>query len=456
LPLATSAAAVVEVPSDTSVRFEWTAAEGSVASYFVYVVDVGGDVQPYAVRPAAEPWALLYGSSGTEYALQVVAVTENGVSGPPSETSEYVRFVTAEAPPPEEPPAEEPPAEEPPAEEPPAEEPPAEEPPTEEPPAEEPPTEEPPTEEPSDGAPPPLAKRAAGDPLDFDGDGGTELLLRHETTGELVIWYVDAATPLSVPLDIDPLSASERVVGNADYDGNGHADVVVQDATSGELRVHFLDTGAQIGRLWFSGVTTRVVGSGDFDGDGAADLVLEDFATGDVEIWPNLYVEGSEEVLALGPLERGSEVIGAGDLDGDGSPDLLVRRRRGEISGYSVDAAGYATRVVGYARTVSQIGALCDTNRDGRMEVLALRRDHWAWIDADRDEQRLPEDAIEDGDEVLDSGRYHGGSSCEILVRNVATGELASLDTSTGLATSQTLGAAAPGWEPVGVGTLRP
>jgi hypothetical protein len=455
--LAASAAAIVEVPSGTSVRFEWAPAEGSVASYFVYRIDAEGRLQYYAMRPAAEPWTLLHGTSGAEYALQVVAISENGDTGLPSETSEYVRFVTADVPPPtEEPPTEEPPTEEPPTEEPPTEEPPAEEPPTEEPPTEEPPTEEPPTEEPSGGAPPPLAYRAAGQPLDFDGDGGTELLLRHETSGELVIWYVDGATPVRVPVEIGPLSASERVVGNADYDGNGHADVVVQDETSGELRIHFLDSGAPIGMLAFRSINSDVIGSEDFDGDGAADLVLEDFATGDVEVWPNLYTEGSEEVLVIDSLQSRSEVIGASDLDGDGSPDLLVRERRGKITGYSVEPDGHATRVVTYARKGWQIGALCDMNRDGRMEVLARRRGRWAWLDADGDSQQLPRNVMEDGDEVMDAGPYHGGSSCDILLRNSAAGEFASLDTGAGWATRQALGAAPTGWVPVGVRYLRP
>ena len=46
--LAASAAAVVEVPSTTAVRFEWTPPEGGVASYLVYLVDPEGGVQQYA------------------------------------------------------------------------------------------------------------------------------------------------------------------------------------------------------------------------------------------------------------------------------------------------------------------------------------------------------------------------------------------------------------------------
>ncbi|MBW2270067.1 MAG: hypothetical protein JRH16_15985 [Deltaproteobacteria bacterium] len=435
LTLAANASAVVEVPSGSGVRFEWTPAEGSVAGYAIYRYNPAGTTQVYATRLSMEPWTVIYGTAGNEYRIRVMAISESSEFGPLSDLSESVRFVAAEAPPAEEPPAEEPPAEEPPAEEPPAEEPPAEEPPTEEPPS---------------GAPPPLANRAASEPLDFDGDGGTEVLLRHETSGELAIWYVDGATPVVVPLDVDPLATSERVVGNADYDGNGSADVAVHDKKKGTLRVHFLDTGAQVGMLAFTGAYAKVVGSGDFDGDGAADLVFHD-STNHIEVWPRLYRANSDEVVELTRLSKGTEVVGIGDMDGDSSPDLL----------FSWKSSLIGARIVGGNLGGAQflheggdprVAALCRLNGGAAVSALIYASGRYRAVDLRGTSTDIPAalQQIPD-DEILDGGQFSGNGRCDLLFRWRGTGELASGDISQNRLETRSLGIPAPGWTPVGV-----
>jgi hypothetical protein len=444
--LTAPAAAVVEVPFDQSVRIEWAPAAGDIAAYFVYFFNDTATTEIYTTRPASDPWTIVQGSVGTEFAIEVMAVTSEGVFGPPSDLSEVVRFVALEEPPTEEPPAEEPPAEEPPAEEPPAEEPPAEEP----------PVEEPPVEEPGAGAPPAVEKRAASKPLDFDGDGATDLLFRNESSGELAIWYVEGATPVLAPVDIAPLTNSELVVGNSDYDGNGSADIAVRDTSTGELRVHFLETGSQVGMLAFAGVSGNVAGSGDFDADGAADLVLHDPATGIVEAWPNLYTEGSEAVQYLTTLNASETIVAIGDLSANGVPELAVAEPD-KIMAFAKNGETFESTSRLTRTSQPNIPGLCQMSGGEALSVIARSWLSWAAYNLVSDTRYLNfRLAYYAEEQLLRVGDFSGNGRCQVLIQETGSGTLWVGTNSTYNLYLRALGTPPAGWTLVGVGNDAP
>ena len=67
---------------------------------------------------------------------------------------------------------------------------------------------------------------------DFDGDGKSDLLWRHTTLGDVWIWLMDGATPLS-EMYIDTVDPAYVVKGVGDLDANGKADIVWHHADAG-------------------------------------------------------------------------------------------------------------------------------------------------------------------------------------------------------------------------------
>ena len=66
---------------------------------------------------------------------------------------------------------------------------------------------------------------------DFDGDGKSDILWRHRTTGDLWTWPMHGATQLS-QTHIGSADVGYKVVGIGDYDGDGKADILLRHQTS--------------------------------------------------------------------------------------------------------------------------------------------------------------------------------------------------------------------------------
>jgi cysteine-rich repeat protein len=221
LAWASPASAVIELVGVTSARFEWTPSEGPVWFYEVYVARNGDSARFHALRGANMPWTEVSAEYGDEIQVSVLAISVNDERSPLSEPSELVRFVeAAPAPAPACGDGNVDPGEacddgntssgdgcsaactiEP---------------------------------EPEPDIGPTGAPSA---PLDFDGDGQTDLVFRHADTGELLLWYVDADRAQDAGPALGALLAGQELVGDADYDSNGFADLLVADAAAGELEL---------------------------------------------------------------------------------------------------------------------------------------------------------------------------------------------------------------------------
>jgi hypothetical protein len=126
---------------------------------------------------------------------------------------------------------------------------------------------------------------------DFNADGKSDIVWRHAVSGQIAMWMMDGYTLLSGTLTTpDSLPLEWQLQGAADMDSSGSTDLVWRHVTSGQLVVwfmygstlaagEFLDPEALVGNTW----QLRVIR--DFDGDGKPDLLWRNTASGENAVW---------------------------------------------------------------------------------------------------------------------------------------------------------------------------
>jgi hypothetical protein len=128
---------------------------------------------------------------------------------------------------------------------------------------------------------------------DVDLDGYQDLLFRHATDGRLQFWqmrnWTRVATETILPALADP---QLRVAGVADFNGDDRPDLLLQHEVTGDMMVWFLTYDgsfkvADSSYLRPPAVAPRwqIRGVGDLNADGYPDLVWQDTLAGGVAVW---------------------------------------------------------------------------------------------------------------------------------------------------------------------------
>jgi len=151
-------------------------------------------------------------------------------------------------------------------------------------------------------------------PLDFDGDGETDVAVYQTSTGN---WFVVGSTAgfFSPALNF---GGSGFIPVPGDYDGDGETDVAVYQSSSGNWFVVGTTSGFFTPALNFGGAG-YIPAPGDYDGDGKTDPAVYRSSTGN---WSTVgSTSGLLQILGFG----GSGYIPVpGDYDGDGVTDAAV------------------------------------------------------------------------------------------------------------------------------------
>ena len=131
---------------------------------------------------------------------------------------------------------------------------------------------------------------------DFDGDGKSELVWRHASTGENLVWFVDGmAKTGEAPLDTEP-DTTWAIVAAADFNGDGKPDLLWRNGATGENRVWFMNGLTRTGEATLDvegDLAWTIVGTGDFNGDGQPDILWRHAVTGDTTVW---YMKGVRRI----------------------------------------------------------------------------------------------------------------------------------------------------------------
>ncbi|WP_458116285.1 S8 family serine peptidase [Arthrobacter sp. D2-10] len=177
-------------------------------------------------------------------------------------------------------------------------------------------------------------------PGDFSGDGNADVVAR-DSAGRLWLYTGTGTGTLTRGKQIGNGWSGLAIVTPGDFDGDGTVDLIAR-AGNGALRLYpgngtggFL-TPAQIGSGW-NGYT--IVGPGDFSGDGNADLLARDSA-GRLFLYPGNGSGGFGARTQPGSGWNGFTLVAPGDFSGDGNADLLARDPAGRLFLYSGNGTG--------------------------------------------------------------------------------------------------------------------
>ncbi len=155
---------------------------------------------------------------------------------------------------------------------------------------------------------------------DVDGDGQTDILWRHEVTGENAVWLMDDAdiyAELSLEIQRDSQWA---LVAVSELNDDQLPDLIWRHAMSGDIFVWLSGDAApvhfELDPSW------QIVGSGDFNADARPEVLVRNSGTGANAVIMDL---PGQAVLAPFPaMEDPSwSPIAVADFDGDSDPDVL-------------------------------------------------------------------------------------------------------------------------------------
>ena len=177
-------------------------------------------------------------------------------------------------------------------------------------------------------------------PGDWDGDGNSDVISR-DSSGRLWLYAGTGTGTLVRGVQIGQGWSGLAMVTPGDWDGDGSVDLIAR-LGDGKLRL-YPGNGAggflapeQIGSGW-NGYT--IVGPGDFNGDSTADLLARDSA-GKLFLYPGTGTGGFGTRTQPGVGWNGFTLVAPGDFDGDSNADLLARDSAGKLFLYSGDGAG--------------------------------------------------------------------------------------------------------------------
>jgi len=270
-------------------------------------------------------------------------------------------------------------------------------------------------------------------PNDVSGDGKSDLLWRHPTSGSFATWVMNSSTITQTINVTANAGAAYRIVGNGDFNGDGRVDLL-WTGTGRDLWM-WISNGSQFSTLplgtypagWVpvsvgdvtadgmadiiwrhepsgsvafwqmnGSATTRVVNVNpkaplpyrvvaieDFNADGRADLLWANDTTRDLVMW----IAGADSYTSysLGVYPSGWEPVGAGDLNRDNKAELFWRHTPTGSFAYWVMDGAATTRVTNIepkAPANYYVVSAGDFNGDGFSDIAwtSNNLDVWVWI----------------------------------------------------------------------------
>jgi hypothetical protein len=170
---------------------------------------------------------------------------------------------------------------------------------------------------------------------DFDGDGISDILWRHGTSGGVAMWLMDGAT-ISSDLGVGVVSDTNwKIERVRDFNGDGKSDILWRHSTTGSVAM-WLMNGAVISSDLGVGIVPdlgwQIQEAGDFNGDGKADILWRHSTTGSVAMWlmNGAVISSDLGVGIVGDLNW--QIKEVGDFNGDSKADILWRHSTSGIS----------------------------------------------------------------------------------------------------------------------------
>ncbi|MFA7230762.1 MAG: hypothetical protein WC071_05785 [Victivallaceae bacterium] len=193
---------------------------------------------------------------------------------------------------------------------------------------------------------------------DFNGDGCSDILLKHSTS-QLGAW-TDANTAEwntfgNIPSGWD-------IAGIGDMNGNAISDVILL-STQGDVGMWAGGLSSNWTGFGSIGTEWTITAIGDFTGNGKDDLLLR-YTNGYVGMW-----EGGTSWTGLAELSTDWEIVGVGDFDGTGTDDIVMQYTNGTI-GMWMNSNPADWNNVGSISSTWEIAGVGDFSNDGKDDLL--------------------------------------------------------------------------------------
>jgi ketosteroid isomerase-like protein len=181
---------------------------------------------------------------------------------------------------------------------------------------------------------------------DFNGDGNSDIVW-HNNTGEVEVWSLENNTTLGAvdvtEISLPTVSTVWNIENSGDFDGDGDDDIVWRHSTTGQTVVWEMEDGNLARTENFGNVGTPwdFAGTGDFDADGDDDFLWR-HSSGLTVSWE---MQDGElvEVHDHGVVSTAWEIEGTGDFDADGDDDILWRDNAGTVVTWDMEGGEHVS-----------------------------------------------------------------------------------------------------------------
>jgi hypothetical protein len=176
---------------------------------------------------------------------------------------------------------------------------------------------------------------------DFDSDGRTDILWRHEQSGENVLWYMNGANLVGGTF-LTPAALTDtrwKMVGTHDFNGDLKNDILWRHDTAGENVAWFMNGSVLVSGTFLTPAALadtgwKMAGTGDFNGDSRPDIAWHHGSSGEVVLWymNGVTLTGGTFTSPSALPDTNWRLVGVADFSSplDGKPDFLWRN---QISG---------------------------------------------------------------------------------------------------------------------------
>jgi hypothetical protein len=254
---------------------------------------------------------------------------------------------------------------------------------------------------------------------DFNGDRKSDVLWRHATTGQNVIWR--SANRTNGRQALPDVSIAFKVAGVGDFNGDGKADILWRHSSTGE-NIIWRSADRKNGRqaLPSVGIAFKVAGIGDFNGDGQADILWRNSVTGENVIWKS--ADRASGRQSLPKVSLNYQVAGIGDFDGDGRSDILWRvASTGENVIWRSANRETGRQALPSVNTQFRVAGIGDIDGDGRSDIIWRNFStggNVVWKGADKDKGRKALPTVSLSFQLAEVADFDGDGESDLIWRH--------------------------------------
>jgi hypothetical protein len=225
-------------------------------------------------------------------------------------------------------------------------------------------------------------------PVDFDGDGTTDIGIYRQSTGT---WYIlessrgyNITNALSVTWGNPALF---DIPATGDFDGDGKTDIAVYRQSTGEWFILTSSTGYSYNKAIIVAWGRPSLGDqpvvGDFDGDGKADIAIYRPGSGQWFILTSSSNYSSSMIITWGNSAFNDQPV-VGDFDGDGKTDIAIYRQSTGEWFILTSSTGYSYNnsivVMWGCPSLGDQPVVGDYDGDGRADIAVYRPSSGQWF----------------------------------------------------------------------------